>query len=66
MCMDVAGRWVLDVSLSGQETCARLSYFLPHDWWLLRLFLNPPVKFESVKVEDAANIVGPNVRLSEQ
>jgi hypothetical protein len=66
MFRDAAGRWVLDVSLSGQESCAKLSYFLPRDWWLLHLFSNLPMKFESVKVEDAADIVGPNVTLSEQ
>jgi hypothetical protein len=42
-----------------------LSYFLPRDWWILCLFSNPPMKFEFVKIEDAADIVGPKVRLFE-
>jgi hypothetical protein len=56
MFMDTASRWVLDVSLFGQETCAKLSYFLPRYLWLLCLFLNTPMKFEYVKVEDAADM----------
>jgi hypothetical protein len=54
--MDAIGAWVLDIRLSKQETCAMLSYFLPRDWWLLHLFSNLPIKFESVKVEGAADM----------
>jgi hypothetical protein len=31
MFMDAVVGWVLDVSLSEQETCTMLSYFVPYD-----------------------------------
>jgi hypothetical protein len=62
---DVVG-WVLDVSLSKQETYAILGYFVPHDWSTWLLFLNPPLKFEFDMVKNAADMWVLDVSLFEQ